>query len=306
MPSLTRVALVTGAHGFIGRRVARRLAAGGWRVVGLGHGRWPEAEQRDFGIAEWIESDIGPESLARCATPGLIVHCAGSGSVAASLADPHGEFQRTVATTSAVLDVVRRGERGIRLVYPSSPAVCGATSADAIAESAEVRPVSPYGMHKSIAEQLCRFYARHYAIPVAVVRLFSVYGAGLRKQLLWDACNKIVRGNLTFFGTGTEFRDWLHVEDAVSLLVRAAEHAAPSCPTVNGGSGVGTANHDIVGALARLLGSAAMPTFNGESRPGDPPRYVADIALARRWGWEPAQPLNDGLAEYVAWFKALA
>lgn len=302
---MSELALVTGAHGFLGRHIARRLAAAGWRVVGLGHGDWASAEPRDVGIAEWRPGDVTPESLAVANGVGLIVHCAGGGAVGASLADPVADFGRTVATTAAVLDFARRQKSAPRIVYPSSPAVHGITGRSPIVETVPQAPLSPYGLHKSIAEQLCRFHAHHDAIPVAIVRLFSVYGVGLRKQLLWDACNKMTRREFGFSGTGAEQRDWLHVDDATALLLRAAEHAAPGCPVVNGGSGVGTANRDVLSALARLLGADGTPNFTGWSRPGDPPRYVADIARAKAWGWAPERRLDEGLAEYVHWFQAL-
>jgi len=299
-------ALVTGAHGFLGRHVARGLAEAGWRVTGIGHGDWPAATQRSFGLAAWRTADITAEALAGVGDVDLIVHCAGGGSVAASLADPPADFARTVQTTAAVLDFARRQARPPRIVYPSSPAVHGASAGGVMREDKARDPISPYGLHKKMAEDLCRFHAAQYGIPVAIVRLFSVYGAGLRKQLLWDACNKIAAGDAMFAGTGDEVRDWLHIDDAVALLLVAAEKAAPACPTVDGGTGIGTANRAVLQALCDLLDRGAAPSFSGASRAGDPPRYVADIAAARRWGWEPRRALADGLGLYVRWFKEQA
>src|SRR6185312_5873943 len=116
------------------------------------------------------------------------------------------------------------------LVVPSSAAVYGAVRQIPINESGPRNPISPYGVHKKIAEDLCYSYARHFGARIALVRFFSVYGAGLRKQLLWDACNKLVVGDGRFGGHGNEVRDWLHIEDAARLLIAAAQHAAPTCP----------------------------------------------------------------------------
>jgi UDP-glucose 4-epimerase len=299
-------ALVTGVHGFLGRHVARGLAAAGWRVTGIGHGDWAAPAWRSFGIAEWHAADVTPEALAGLGDVDLIVHCAGGGSVAASLADPPGDFARTVATTAAILDFARRRARPPRIVYPSSPAVYGAGAGGAMHADAALAPISPYGLHKKMAEDLCRFHAAHHGLPVAIVRLFSVYGAGLRKQLLWDACNKIAAGNAVFAGTGDEVRDWLHIDDAVALLLRAAEKADPACPTVDGGTGIGTPNRAILQSLCALLERGTAPSFSGASRAGDPPRYVADLAAARRWAWQPRRALADGLKLYVDWFREQA
>jgi UDP-glucose 4-epimerase len=299
-------ALVTGAAGFLGRHVAQGLAAAGWRVAGVGHGDWDAAERRRFGVGDWCAGDVTAEALAGIGDPDVIVHCAGGGSVAASLADPPADFTRTVATTAAVLDFARRRKRPPRIVYPSSPAVYGANAGSAVHANAALEPISPYGLHKKMAEDLCRFHAAQYGMPVAIVRLFSVYGAGLRKQLLWDACTKIAAGRAVFAGTGDEVRDWLHVDDAVALLLLAAEHAAPDCPTVEGGTGIGTPNRAVLQSLCALLGRGTAPAFSGAARAGDPPRYVADVAAAGRWGWEPRRALPDGLALYAGWFKEQA
>ena len=298
-------ALVTGAHGFVGRHVARRLADAGWYIAGIGHGDWDAEEHRACGVVDWTSGDITPEALQGFDRIQLIVHCAGGASVAASLIDPHADFRRTVTTTADVLDFARRQSPPAAVVYPSSVAVHGVTSLDVISEDAPLRPVSPYGLHKKIAEDLCRFHAQHWDVPVAIVRLFSVYGRGLRKQLLWDACNKIAGDELVFFGTGDEARDWLHVDDAAALLIAAAGHVALDAPVVNGGTGTGTATRDVVRGLCRLLGHAAEPRFSGVSRPGDPPRYVADTARSRAWGWESQRSLEDGLDDYARWFRTL-
>jgi UDP-glucose 4-epimerase len=281
------------------------LAHAGWYVAGIGHGDWGVEEPGAFGVVDWKRVDIVPESLQSFDRIQLIVHCAGGASVAASLIDPDADFRRTVTTTSSVLDFARRHSPPVPVVYPSSVAVHGVTPLEMVREDAPLQPVSPYGLHKKIAEDLCCFHAQNWHVPVAIVRLFSVYGPGLRKQLLWDACNKIAGGEFVFFGTGDETRDWLHVNDAAALLVAAARHVALDAPVVNGGTGTGTSTRDVIRALCRLLGQTAEPQFSGIPRPGDPPRYVADTARSRAWGWESQQSLEDGLSDYVRWFRTL-
>lgn len=302
---MAKTALVTGAYGFIGRHVACQLARDGWRVIGLGHGTWVRDEWQKWGIAEWHSADIALESLITYAgEPEIVVHCAGSGSVGFSMTHPYQDFQRTVTTTLAVLEYARLYAPRARVAYPSSAGVYGEVQRLPIAETDPLSPSSPYGVHKRLVEDLCASYARHFGIAVAVVRLFSVYGAGLRKQLLWDASQKIAAGENLFFGTGAEIRDWLHVEDAASLLIAAANHASESCPVANGGSGKGVTVREILEELYTCFGRSAAPQFSGVARSGDPPGYVADISRARQWAWHPLVEWQRGVREYAAWLKS--
>jgi UDP-glucose 4-epimerase len=299
-----RIAFVTGAHGTIGRHVASALAERGWRVIGLGHGHWDTNEQIAWGISRWHEGDVSLASLREMeVSPSLIIHCAGSGAVGASLTAPHADFQRTVATTATVLEFLRVACPDAKLVYPSSAAVYGLTEQFPMSESAQLRPVSPYGVHKKVSEELVTEHARLFGLNCSIVRLFSIYGEEFRKQLLWDACLRISANESVFFGTGDETRDWLHVSDATVLLLKAAEHASSVCPVVNGGFGAPVSVRDVVTELFRLMGRSDLPTFCGTQRLGDPLHYNADTRRALAWEWQPKITWRDGLARYVSWFK---
>lgn len=299
-------ALVTGAFGFVGRHVALALAREGFDVAGIGHGDWAMAgvsgRASDWGISAWHSADVDTASLVEHGgTPDLIVHCAGSGSVPYSLERPREDFVRTVDATLAVADFIRLQAPAARLVLPSSAATYGKVEAMPIGIDAPLRPLSPYGVHKKVAEDLVRSYCAHFGLNAAIVRLFSVYGVGLRKQLLWDACRKFADGNPQFGGDGQETRDWLHVEDAAGLMVAAAATASTLCPTYNGGTGAGVPVQQVVTRLAARLGGPE-PRFTGVTRPGDPRDFRADVAEALAIGWRPRRALDEGLDEYADWF----
>jgi UDP-glucose 4-epimerase len=300
---VTRLAVVTGAYGFIGRHAARRLAAEGCRVIGIGHGGWTQSEAARWGLAEWHAADVNLDALFTYAgEPDLIVHGAGSGSVGFSVSHPFQDFQRNVTTTAAVLEFSRLHAPAARTVLLSSAAVYGEVERTPIAEDDGLRPVSPYGVHKKFAEDLCASFGRHCGVKSAVVRLFSVYGPELRKQLLWDASWRIRRNENGFFGTGRELRDWVYVEDVVDLLLKAGEHATAESPVVNGGTGEGVSVEDVLKELFRAFDRADEPRFSGQSRSGDPANYVADGRRARQWGWTPEVEWREGLCRYVRWF----
>lgn len=294
---------VSGASGFLGRHVARVYSAAGWRVVGIGLDDWPEAEWRSWGLASWVVGDASVEAFRSMGvTPDVVAHCAGSGSVGFSFQDPAEDFRRTVGTLEAMLEFVRQDAPRARVVYPSSAAVYGVVESLPIREDARLRPASPYGTHKVIAEELCRGYASHFGLQIAVVRYFSLYGPELRKQLLWDACTKFGRAESGFLGTGDEIRDWLHVSDAAGLLRAGAEHASSACPIVNGGSGEGTHVREVLSRLRKAFPGAPPLTFTATARAGDPTAYVADTSKATAWGWRPSVGLTEGLDQYVEWF----
>jgi len=295
--------VVTGAYGFLGRHVARLLAQNGHTVLGIGHGGWDGDEWKSWGLSAWRQTDITLAALEQYAeTPSLIVHCAGSGSVSFSVEHPLADFERTVTTTAHVLEYVRLHAPSCRVVYPSSASVYGTVETMPIREDCHTAPISEYGVHKLMAEQMVVSYARQFGVSASIVRLFSVYGCGLRKQLLWDACRKFAGRDAVFTGTGNEVRDWLHVDDAAELLLAASEHASSECPTVNGGSGIGVTVRDVLRHLGDHLRCDLTPSFSGTRRTGDPSRYVADTKESTGWGWQPKRHWKEGVAEYVTWW----
>ena len=273
-------------------------AATRFAVSGTVHGR---ARNGAFGGST---TGAWPTTLVTYADePDLIVHCAGSGSVAFSMTHPFQDYQRSVSTTHAVLEYVRTTSPGTRVVLPSSAGIYGSVDHLPIGVNTPSKPASPYGHHKKMAEDLCRLYAEHFGVACSIVRLFSVYGTGLRKQLLWDACGKLTNGAAVFAGTGQETRDWLHVDDAATLILAAAEKASEQCPVANGGTGDETSIASVVEMLAAELGRAGEFAFSGNTRPGDPLHYRADTTEAEAWGWTPQADLSTEMRRYANWFK---
>ena len=293
--------LVTGALGFIGRHVSKHFRSRGRRVIGIGHGE----VDAEAALTRWHSGDVSSDALTAFAEPiDLIVHCAGSGLVGDSFRDPDAEFRKSVGAAVEVLDFARRQAARPRIVVLSSAAVYGVVAHLPIPEDTPLNPISPYGKSKLAIEQRCRQAGQEEGLEIAIVRLFSVYGPGLRKQLFWDACRKFSQQDGRFGGSGNERRDWLHVGDAVRLVDAIAGQASAAVPIVNGGSGTSIRVRDALAQL-RELWSASAPelTFSGEARQGDPPGYEANIVRARAMDWAPWQDFATGLAEYVAWAR---
>jgi len=303
------VAWITGARGFIGRHLARTLTSSGSVVAGLGHGAWPEEDARSWGVSQWINGEIAPANLDRLASqvgePECIYHLAGGSAVGVSLRTPEEDFRRSVDSTVQLLEWVRNRIPGGRVVLTSSAAVYGAAHDRPIAESAALMPYSPYGYHKRIAELLCESYGRNFGIATAAVRLFSVYGPGLRKQLLWDLCGRLKSSpsGLVLAGTGEEVRDWLNVDDAVNCLIAAGRNADQRALVLNGGTGRAVTVREIAERVCRAWGVQPPLRFSGEVRSGDPFYLVADPLRARGLGVEPSVQLEQGIPQYVDWYR---
>lgn len=303
---IAKTALVTGGYGFLGRAAAHKLKSQGYRVVGVGHGRWTSAEAVAHGFDVWLTAGVSLPSLMTLDEHfDLVVHCAGSGSVGYSQTNPLQDFSRTVVSTADLLEYLRLNQPRALLVYPSSAGVYGATEDRPIKESDTPNPISPYGYHKKIAEDLLASYSRNYDMRVAIIRFFSIYGPGLTKQLLWDASVKLstVQGKASFWGTGEETRDWIHLSDATALIAKVAEGAAPFS-VVNGAAGARVTIGAVLNMLKEALGVDVEITFNGVARQGDPRFYQADVSKLRQLGFAQTVALADGLKSYAEWFKS--
>lgn len=307
-----RTTWITGAYGFIGRCLASLLGAGEVVVAGVGYGAWSAGEAAAHGLSYWLNSEVSSASLEqlRLATrsPDVVFHLAGGSSVGSAIANPREDFRRSVVSTADLLEWLRQYSPGTQLVAVSSAAVYGAGHAAHISESDRLSPISPYGTHKLLMEELCRSYAANYGVRVIIPRLFSVYGPGLRKQLLWDLCEKISSGNeVELGGNGEERRDWVHVVDVARLLVAVAEFAAETAPTVNLASGVATSVREIVTEVVRAWGSLRLGTavaFNGLARPGDPRSLIANVERMQSWGLTARTDVTQGIDEYVNWYRS--
>ena len=310
MTDLTGQIWITGARGFIGSHLARRLNQSGAIVSGIGHGQAPAATLDRLGLSHWLNGGIEPSNLdvlaAACGgPPDSIFHLAGGSSVGAAIAAPREDFDRTVAATANLLEWMRTRAPDARLVVVSSAAVYGAGHTGPISEDQAIRPYSPYGFHKLAMEQLCHSYGQSFGLKICIARLFSVYGPGLRKQLLWDVCCRLAQGEtpLELGGSGSELRDWTAIDDVVSLLAAVATQAATQVPAVNLATGIGTPVRSVVEQVISAYETPAELTFSGRSRAGDPHSLVADTSRMTSLGLACTTTLERGIQDYVRWFK---
>ncbi len=302
---MTQTVLITGVGGFLGRYTARHFVHEGWRVLGIDEAP-PENVQLtgieyrrlhlpDAELAEWL----------RDASPTVCVHCAGRASVGLSLDNPDADFRANTVLTFELLDALRLHAPRCRFLLLSSAAVYGNPVALPVSEGQTLQPLSPYGYHKWQAELLCEEFARLHDLPTVSVRIFSAYGPGLRRQVMWDICEKVLTtGRLALRGTGEESRDFIHAADIARALHLLALHAPAQGEIYNLGSG----REVTVAALSRLL-LEALPSlvtaeFDGAATPGNPLAWQADISKIQALGFAPMISLEQGTRAVAAWCAA--
>lgn len=297
--------LVTGGFGFLGRAVTLKYKMLGHRVIGMGHSQWTTEQALSFGYDVWIEASVSLTSLIALNEKfDLVVHCAGNSSVAHSLTNPFEDFSQNVLATAELLEYLRVTVSEAMLIFPSSAGVYGACKDVKINESDSLNPISPYGYHKKMIEEMLDMHSKIYRTRIVIIRFFSIYGPYLKKQLLWDASTKLLMSDkeAVFSGLGEETRDWIYIDDAVELIIQLSNNSK-SFIIVNGASG----DRITVKAVLEMLRDALCVDidikFNGIVRLGDPSYYHADVSKLREMCIKPKVMLNEGIARYADWIK---
>ncbi|WP_067457733.1 NAD-dependent epimerase/dehydratase family protein [Actinomadura macra] len=289
--------LVTGASGYVGYAVGRRLIAAGHEVDGLV--RHPDARVPD-GVRPVVGDLLDPGGLPRGPYDG-VCHLAALTQVRESFAEPLRFFTVNVQGTVNLLQAVG----GTRVVYGSTAAVYGTPERQPIPETEGTAPTSPYGASKLAAEQAVRFHARTGEIGAVVLRTFNVAGSvdgrpdpdetRLIPKALAVAAGRAP--HLEINGDGAAVREYLHVDDLAAAHVRALEAVRPGEERVyNVGSGAGAAVHEVVATVQEVTGRQ-VPTLRRPPRP-EPPVLLCDAAaIIGGLGWRPAR---SSLPEIIA------
>lgn len=297
--------LITGAKGFLGSNICKHFKQKGYTTYGIGHGGLSVEESHEVGLDYWKKDDISIASILEFnQTFDVIVHCGGSGSVGFSVEHPYDDFRKTVDGTLEVLEYMRLHNPNAHLIYPSSPAVQGECEDKPIQEDYIGKPASPYGYHKKIAEDLCQSYSEKYNLKVSIIRLFSVYGIGLKKQLLWDAYHKIqdAKEEVVFWGTGEETRDFIHISDVIHIIEKLIDKSE-NFTVINGGTGIKHTIKNVVEMIRDIINKDVKIKFNGQVNVGNPVYYWADIQKLDQLDYKPSKQLEQELKNYVEWVK---
>ena len=326
--------LVTGAAGFIGFHVARRLLADGHDIVGvdgltpyydvaLKRARLAILEQSPAFRAHvlMLEDMAALERAARDAAPDVIIHLAAQAGVRYSLENPRAYVDSNLTGTFNVMEMAR--ELQVKhLLYASTSSVYGANAAIPFRETDRAdHPLTLYAASKKAGEEMTHSYAHLWKIPTTAFRFFTVYGPWGRPDMaLFKFVDAALKGAaIDIYGEGRMQRDFTYIDDLVEAIVRlvdrppvagapegAPDSQSPVAPwrAVNIGGGQPVGLMDFVVAIERALGKPIRRNMLPMQKGDVPVTYAAPDLLEALTGYRPATALDEGIAAFVAWRRS--
>jgi UDP-glucose-4-epimerase GalE len=314
--------LVTGGAGYVGSVAVERLLASRHDVSVLdnlakGHSTAvPEA-------VPFFDTDLRDAEavlqVLKSSRPDAVMHFGAVTVVPDSVRDPGLYYAvNTAGTNNLLMAMVATGVG--RIVVSSTAAVYGRPDSALVHENDPLRPISPYGWSKLMAERIVEDFASAHGIEFALFRYFNVAGATEARgedhspetHLIPSAILAALgrRESLTIFGRdyptpdGTAVRDYVHVIDLVDAHILALDAPAGLNTAFNLGGGTGRSVAQVIAGIESLTGTP-VPVIDGPRRDGDPPVLVADCAKASEvLGWRPLHSeLNEIVASAWAWHE---
>jgi nucleoside-diphosphate-sugar epimerase len=302
-----RRTMVTGAAGFLGSHLTRRLLSEGALVTGLDNfsgsrpdtTRSPEPEgAREISVD--LRSSSGVEGVIEAVRPEIVFHLA-------ALANPRTceqnfplAFDVNVVGTQNVLQF---SPMDARVVFMSSASVYGVPERLPLAESHPRNGSDPYSVTKILGEELVASYVQNYQRNIVIVRNFNTFGVGQTGDYIVP---QLIRQALTDhqieLWDARTVRDLMYVDDTIDALLTVASSEERS--VVNVGTGRGT----VVGDLARIIGErvgGSVPVVDLKKKLLSSPALVSDSSRLRALGWTEKVSFEEGLDRTIAWTRRL-
>lgn len=303
-----KICLVTGAAGFIGSHLCRRLLNEKCRVIGVDS--FTDYYDRDIkkkNVEDLVQNPsfkLLHEDVTNIEKSGLesegiqwIFHQAAQAGVRASWGREFEHYtHHNILGTQRLLEWARK-VKPERFIYASSSSIYGNTGKLPMHEDDLPRPLSPYGVTKLAAEHLCSLYHQNFGIPAVSLRYFTVYGPGQRPDMAFHRFIKalITGTELTIYGTGEQTRDFTYISDIVDANLSAAETRDIEGRVYNLGGGSRISVNAVLEILGRLSGQK-IKVRHEPVQAGDPPHTYADTERARReLDFSPKLSVEQGL-----------
>jgi UDP-glucose 4-epimerase len=290
--------LIIGARGFIGSHA--------YHFFSKDHQVWGAdvltSGDTNFFLLNRLNTDFN--EIFKTEQFDLCLNASGNGSVPVSINNPLLDFELNVNNTIKILDAIRINNPQCKYIHLSSAAVYGNPVSLPVTENMALKPLSPYGWHKLYAEQICKEYFSLYNTASIMLRIFSVYGENLKKQLFWDIYQKTLQSkNIELFGTGNETRDFIYIQDLMQAINCIIDKGMFNGGAINVSSGIETTIKDAAEIFCTSLNKETTVTFNKITKPGDPLNWKADISLLTNLGFKNNTSIETGLKSTGKWLK---
>ena len=293
--------LIIGSKGFIGTHCAR--------ILGMENTVYGCDVVTDYVSAGYYQVDATNadyKDIFKSQQFDVCINCSGASSVPDSFNHPLRDFSLNTYNVIKILEAIKELQPGCRFVNLSSAAVYGDPLKLPIAENFDLSPLSPYGFHKKYSEEIISEYSRFFNIKVCSLRIFSAYGPGLKKQLLWDIFIKSrSETEVKLFGNGNETRDFIHIIDIVNAINIIINDGSFSSGVYNVASGKAISVDEIAQKLLTELNYKGKLSYTETQRAGDPIKWQADISALKALGFEPAYDIDLGIKNTAEWLKGL-
>lgn len=236
----------------------------------------------------------------------ICINCSGAASVPDSIKNPQRDFMLNTVNVFKQLDAIRKYNNNCKYINLSSAAVYGNPVYLPIDEKHPKKPISPYGYHKKSAEDICKEFYEAHGIATCSLRLFSVYGPGLQKQLFWDLHKKSLNNNsITLFGTGNESRDFIFIDDLLQAINLTIRNSNFKNEIINVANGEEHFIKDIAAIFYNIYDTSLVFNFSEQVRTGDPINWKADISTLQNYGYVQKTSIEKGLKNFIEWAKEI-
>ncbi|MBL8549638.1 MAG: NAD-dependent epimerase/dehydratase family protein [Hyphomonadaceae bacterium] len=317
--------LVTGAAGFIGYHICRRLLSQGHAVVGIDAVNAyydPRLKRTRLQVLEdiggganfrFVEADLAEEGALEAALnpkeASHVLHLAAQAGVRHSLTAPFDYERSNLAGHLRVLEYCRKAPKLQHLAYASSSSVYGDRKDGPFREEDRCdAPASLYAATKRSCELMSETYARLFGIKQTGMRFFTVYGPfGRPDMAYWQFTDKVMKGEtLTLYGEGKLARDFTFIDDMAPAVVRALftppESLVPHT-IVNLGNNKPATVLELVAAVEKATGKKAVCELAPRNAVEVEATYADITKAAALYGFKPEIPLSEGIARFVSWRK---
>ncbi len=296
--------LIIGSEGFIGGHLVKYFTAKGFSVNGADILSVKSSCNTYYHVDTKNSSYsfiFGSKKFNFC------IFAGGNGNVALSVEKPFLDYEMNVYNVGKLLEEIRVNCPLCKFIHLSSAAVYGNPYYLPINESHPIVPVSPYGWHKYFAENLCMEYFKLHQIQSISLRIFSVYGEGLKKQIFWDAYNKYLSDNsaVTLFGDGSESSDFIYIADICKAIEVVILNADFDGGVINVANGIETTIKNALELFFSNFEHSCNLHFNNITKTGDPKNWKADITKLKLLGFIPTCSFEESIINVAKWLTTI-